>query len=560
MPDYDAALEYKRVLTETRLACGKSLIELTTFDDIAMWWFVDFGFVDQLGRLLGRPLPERKTRQAKYRVMKVYKRVEGIPHALLKATLAVVITILEREMNGAKNQSKRVFFTAQDVEWRVMKSDQGRTRRTDVFFDSMLQGLVGKCQCVGVFPVLNGDRIYPSDFNRSMRILVGKLRNWCFMQRPLEVYWSPAARHAEVRASVHFTHIWLSLKQDAKFVEICRDPRREAGGWIEVMLEHYFRFTFPRAVRYMQMATQMVRKEKPNLLLLVNEYGFFERALVVAGRLLDVPTLAIQHGELHSYHAGYMYMKKEIATDGSVKSPYCPIPDKTAVFGPRYKELLTELSAYPSNSVIVTGQPRYDRLAHARRIYSREVFMKRYRIPASNKILLWATECDALTMDENVRNFRAVFEVMQDFDGVSLVIKQHPAESEAYTTMIKQYCDEYRLDAVLTPSNSDLYEQLFACDLLLSKSSTSVVEAVALNKPVIVLNLTGENDPYYVREGIALGVHKQAELEPAVRQLLSDDSSLASHRAKFIDEYLHKMDGKSTERAVALTLEMLGLH
>ena len=75
------------------------------------------------------------------------------------------------------------------------------------------------------------------------------------------------------------------------------------------------------------------------------------------------------------------------------------------------------------------------------------------------------------------------------------------------------------------------------------------MEAAALDKPVIVLNLSGETDIVdYVEEGIAWGVYRSEDLAPAVARLLEDDSMLRKNRAKYIESYLYKIDGNSSSR------------
>jgi hypothetical protein len=83
------------------------------------------------------------------------------------------------------------------------------------------------------------------------------------------------------------------------------------------------------------------------------------------------------------------------------------------------------------------------------------------------------------------------------------------------------------------------------------------MEAVALNKPVIILNLSGEPDPVeYVQEGVALGIYTKDELISGIKRLLSDDSELASNRARYVENYLYKMDGLATDRVVSLLVKL----
>ncbi len=211
-----------------------------------------------------------------------------------------------------------------------------------------------------------------------------------------------------------------------------------------------------------------------------------------------------------------------------------------------------------AREVIVTGQPRYDILFSPHERYSKEDFVERYGITPGNKIVLWATQTHGLSYEENVKNLKAICKAMKGLKGITLVIKQHPAESEAHTDLIKKFVDRCGIDAVLTPKNSDTYEQLFVCDLMITRHSTTAVEALALKKPVIILNLSGEPDPVdYVREGVAAGVYDENDLKMTIERLLENDRELMKNRDSYLDRHLFKIDGKATDRVVDLIIQMI---
>ncbi|MDD4249161.1 MAG: UDP-N-acetylglucosamine 2-epimerase, partial [Methanosarcina sp.] len=283
---------------------------------------------------------------------------------------------------------------------------------------------------------------------------------------------------------------------------------------------------------------------QPNILLLTCEYCPFHKEMVYTAHQYKIPTIALQHGIITDQHPGYMYDDKSFRAI---------LPDVTCVFGEEHYKLLVEKSIYEPQKVVVTGNPRYDILNYAKKLYSREDFFKRYSLNPDNKIVLWTTQCHGISDKENKNNFKAMFKTLQNLKDVTLIIKQHPGEGEKYTKMIKDALKNHNLNIVITPKNSDTYEQLYMCDILVIKDSTTAMEAVALNKPVIVLNLSGEPDvERYVTEGVALGVYNEKDLKPTIEELLRDDFELTENRDKYIEQYLYKIDGKSTERVVQL--------
>jgi hypothetical protein len=562
MWDHSRRLAMIRRLTSTKLACSKTLVDLTTYNDTAMWWFVDLDFKIFLGAL--NRAPAERLGFPKFARSAIFSRI-GIVLDILQTILTRLIVALctRRRTSRAGVGSSKIIFRAQDIQWRVIRDDEtGHLKRSDAFFDSVLKRLVTEYECLGVYPIAirRPYRLLFREAFHSYRILIDKLRNWYVQHKPFQLYWSLETRCAETNAFRHFGKVWSILAQDETFLRICRTGAGEDAGRIRTRVQYYFLTRFPRIVGLIEMAGRMIDEEKPNLILVANEYGVFERALVVAAKRRGIPTLAVQHGVIHSEHKGYMYRKHEISPDGSAKSPYCPIPDKTAVYGPVHKHMLTKLSAYPEGSVVVTGQPRYDRLKHVERLYSRERFLRKYNIDLNDKIILWTTQCHALSADENRRNLRCVLEVVRDLTNVTLIIKQHPGEGMNHTRMIKDYLVKYKTNAVMTPGDSDTYEQLYACDLMISRTSTTVIEAVALDKPVIMLELVADASPIgldYVKEGVAIKVCTEEELCPAIEKLLVDDSQLARNRKHFVEKYLYKLDGKATARLVNLISKMM---
>ena len=233
----------------------------------------------------------------------------------------------------------------------------------------------------------------------------------------------------------------------------------------------------------------------------------------------------------------------------------CYFADYSFVHGEEYRKFSNFKARF--GEIIVTGQPRYDIISDAWNVYSRESFCRRYNIDSNNKIILWATQCHGLSNEENTKNFEAIFGAMKNLIGMTLIVKQHPAEGEDYTKMMNSYIHDYKINALITPKNSDTLEQIFISDLMITRASTTAIEAIAMNKPVIVLNLSNEPDPVeYVKEGVACGVYRKEDLEPIVHMLINEDILLKS-REQYIRNYLYKIDGKATERVIKLIKDLL---
>jgi len=220
-------------------------------------------------------------------------------------------------------------------------------------------------------------------------------------------------------------------------------------------------------------------------------------------------------------------------------------------------EYFKELKEYSNvaKKVVVMGQPRYDFLTLADKIYDKKRIISSLGLDPNKKIVLWCTQTHSQSLDETVSSINAVYSTMVSIKGYAqLLIKLHPDEDQHAPL----YHENTLYQPIILNRDVDTYALLYICDLMITKNSTVAMEAVILNKPVIVLNLSGDPDQVnYVREGVALGVYDSENLSFAVEKLLDDGSILHEKREEFIKKYLYKVDGKATERVVSLIKSLL---
>jgi hypothetical protein len=330
------------------------------------------------------------------------------------------------------------------------------------------------------------------------------------------------------------------------------------GSALFALLEHDFKDLFKyrvfNTILYIELVKRAIEATNPKAIVIACENCMFGRAAVIAGHIKEVPTLAIQHGIISPKNLSYVHNEED--KDEII------LPDITCVSGQYQYNLLTKDSIYEPEQVIVTGQPRYDILHNIDKTYSKKSFLKKHGIDPDHKIVIWITQSHWLSDEENTKNLVAIFKSMQNLKNTTLIIKQHPGERKKDTKKIKQYLTDYKINAVMMPKSSNTYEQIFVCDLMITKHSTTAMEAVALNKPVIVFNLDvdgidGADFAGYVKEGVACGVYKEEELTTTIDELLQDDSHLAKNRDEYVEKYMYKIDGKATERVVNIIENIL---
>ncbi len=397
---------------------------------------------------------------------------------------------------------------------------------------------------------LNGGRIY--DLDRNEYILGDQFFNTILNYLSKRRFYSIFGTY---RFSYHIRdfYIYYAKRNAQKFTFLPLEFFMNFSSPFKFLQEESLKIDTQKPVQ-MKFNSYVVAKSCENLLKIIDpdvilveeEYGFFERQLIVIAKKQNIPTIALQHGLIHLNHHGYI-TKDQTAREN--------LPDITCLYGEADKELLLNHSIYSPDQLVVTGSPRYDIIYHADRIYSREKFCTGNNIPLNHQIILWTTQSHGMTDEENIRQLNLVFGACDGIPDITLVIKQHPGERKKHYRLIQSYRRRHSCNSLILPKDSDTFEALYASNLVITFHSTTGREAVAFKKPLIVLDPNDRGG--YCREGVGILVSSIQEAKRVISQLLRDDGELAVNQGKFIKRYFYAIDGKSTERVVQVIEKVL---
>jgi len=550
-------LEFERDLYKTKLACGKSVLELTQYNDIPMWWLADTLFHDFIWQKINRDALRQNATGARIALKAfvfVYKYVgvylEFFYDLFLIGLLKTVLTVAGRRKESKPSKPK-ILILAQDGQFRsVLDYHTKQQKKTDVFFDGLLLKLKeAKFNPIGFYPIY----LHPV---KGVKTYIDKLINWDVEHVPSNVYLSREAWKKQLKAQQHFRKLWKTLVHDETFRALCNFSGRNLHKVIADQFAIFLFVLFPHLVKCIEADQNLMDAENPELIVLLNEFFWRERSLVIAAKLKKIPIVALQHGEIWVSHKSYSHAPDEISSDGKFEPPYCPLPDLTCVYGPYYKKLLAEHGMYPEGSVAVTGQPRYDRIRHASEIYSRTRFCQKNDIDQDHRIVLWTNTFSYLSEQENEETIESILRTVKELDRVTLVVKPHPNDSGKYLRMIRQRLQN-TANVIIAPRNADTFELLYVSDLVINKASTVTLEAVAMDKPVLILSLGATEEMMQpVVENVALLVRDRTRLTEAICALLKNSDNLKTNRRKYVRKYLHAIDGNSAQR-VAQEIEKM---
>ena len=511
---------------------GKNLIELTSYKGIALWWFARFRLyhssqANRLAELLSKN--------------SYIFSITDFLYDFLTSLACRFISKFSRPETDDENTNVLMF--ASNPEWREIFDASGNLRKGNVMLDPIIKELQERNYVIAT--------VTPLKYSISaMRIMIERLKARRTTHIESNTHWSVRTWIKQYYATKYFRNVWKSiLENEEEIVALIKEFP------VITEIRYYFNSVFGHIAKQIEMAKDIVDQQNPDLILVTSEYGFFERALIVAGKLKGIPTLAIQHGNIGPLHEGYMYPKNSISTEGNVETPYCPVPDRTAVYGRYYYDLLTQNSAYPTGNVVITGQPRYDVLAEADRLYNKEEFCRRLNLNSDGNIVLIATQ--NLPSPEGEEFLRRILRALKDLPHVQIVLKPHPKEErERYSDIAK----EENVNVTTLSREADTFEALYNCDLLIAGFSTVITEATILGKPCVTVHIGMKEDPTPYYRDVTLRVYREEDLFSTIRKVLYDEKTrrkLRKAREEFVYQHVYKPDGRATERVIDLIEKMM---
>lgn len=452
-----------------------------------------------------------------------------------------------------KEIQRKILFASRGTEYVVTDPATGKKRLEDPVLGSVVRELerdeaneiVFLYKSVGWFKLTLPKKAYEG------RVLY----------KPWEYYLTPQIQRAVSAKAKSLTGKWNQLKNTSSFIELWNHKGIDLWEVCRDELERIFLAELPAIVRYIELAKRIMEVERPDIMVVAAETLPSNKALVVAGNLRGIPALAVQHGVIAPVGDAIIDYPCSWEELNGTPSKKLTLPQRFAVYGESVKKVLMKEIGYPfEERLVITGQPQYDVLAKADKVFDRESFCAKWDIDVMKRIVLIASQTFHIAGNRD-DFFRGISWALKDDHQMQIVIKPHPVEEAKWHKWYKELMSEMGIKALVLPQKSNTYEALYACDVLITFYSTIALEAMILGKPVVTVNLTSQPDPMpYASKGAALGVYKAEDIAPAVKKALEDKETrerLEQGRQRYLYEQFYKLDGQATKRVVDLIYNMV---
>lgn len=292
---------------------------------------------------------------------------------------------------------------------------------------------------------------------------------------------------------------------------------------------------------YLEIIEKVIDREKPKIIVVMNDRYWSSRGIIEIGKVKNIPTVGIQD-----------------AIGADVPQSWIVSADKLAIYGNYMKEMLVKKGVLESR-LVITGDPRYDYISCCQNGFKKEEVYQQLNIDIQKKIIVFASQLHGFKYEENKKLFCGLSRAMLSLPTVQLVVKLHPFD---FPEIVNKITSEVDTNNIIIIKDIDLHKLLNTCEILMTVCSTVALEAMILNKPVIIVNLTNKSDLVpYVNKGAALGIYKEEDIANGIKMIMEDSNNIKSqimlNQKKFIFDYAYKVDGKSSRRIVDLIYSMI---
>jgi len=589
---YKKAIKYLKSIANAKIDREKNFKEFLQYENTSLWWFVEFNFyrysvketimsIELLQRIVDIEKPSNiltfDDKSVLTKVIALIGKKEGIPIKFIRPKIffrinVFMISFLDTIRIYAGNlfvivrSYIRKIWSEIILPAKLPRYDSDDSKKNNILLASMgreHESDTGKLRDVHLETIMNKLKQMNENVIFLYNIptaLIGISRLYRKITqykeiniRPWDYYLDKKICKLLAKKKRRMKRKWQDLKDSKYFKESLEYEGLDLFSILKKKFKQMFLFEFLQSIKAIELSKKIIKKEDIDAIILACENcSPYNRSLVVAGNLLGIPVLAIQHGLISPEGdsiVDYGWTVEELR-DGS---KYSILPDKICVYGNYTKKSLLKL-LYPENHIVIMGQPRYDSLVNPE--FNREQIIRELGIDPYRKIILLLTQAFP-EIERREMLFNMVAKAMEKLRQEQFIVKIHPAENKKF---YREKSKRFGMDIKILEGDFDVHKVMYIADVIIGMSSTAIIEATILDKPVIVVNPPKEEISPYAKSTAVINVSNHEEILQSIKNILYNEEirkKLAIARKSFVYQHAYKQDGKASKRVADLIMKMI---
>lgn len=298
--------------------------------------------------------------------------------------------------------------------------------------------------------------------------------------------------------------IWHTIESDLEFQKKLNYKDIPLWDLVREVFYNLIFVIFKNKMYRLDVVRKIIISYRPKVIVIPNNAPY----IIQAARNLGVCTIAMQCASV-----------SEFIYYGSIAS------DMVTVDGRHWKNLLVNYGV-PESKILVAGPPRFDIVFKKKRecaSETRRAFFNKMKIDKNKKLVVFAGTVEPSYGLSRLRYRDLIFglyNTVKDLKNIQLLTKLHPYE--LYPRIHQEIARDTGLNNLIVVGDTDKWELLFACDLLISFGSTMGYEAIILDKPVINLEPFSLLDDMwnFKTSGAAICIDNLTKLKNAIENIL----------------------------------------
>ena len=291
--------------------------------------------------------------------------------------------------------------------------------------------------------------------------------------------------------SVHKFSFWSSIKD--QFRDICTSRFQESTERL---------FLFKKLFSTFDIDTIFVWVE----------VGQEEKECILMGKFFSIKSVMLQHGRYQTSKKWDKFARFLAYFSSSL------LTDKQIIWGEITKQYALSHN-HSSNNVLIGGSPRHDKFFNLSSRKNKKT--GKILLATTGTMYISADSCTTGSQTKYDEYFKEVYRIVKSLPEKILVVKPHPGP--LLTKYVENLVKE--IDPSITViRNTDLHELINECEVLITfNNSTTALEAISLNKPVISLQTESwANEDDIAQAGAVVSISNIKDCEKEIKKILFD--------------------------------------
>ncbi len=236
---------------------------------------------------------------------------------------------------------------------------------------------------------------------------------------------------------------------------------------------------------------KLINALQPKVIIEVVSYASLNMVINKIASRKNIPTMELQHGAMHSMHAGYQYESE---------TPIQELPDYLLIFSDFWKNFIK--IPIPEKNIITVGYPYFDDM---RKQYSG------HKRPSDKTTILFISQP---TIGKQLSLLASELSAELDMKHYRILYKLHPAE---YSSWENEYEPLHHSAIEVIGSNDYHIYQCFAeSDIQVGVYSTAIYEGLGFGLDTYIYDIYADTMKQLVEDGYATYVQDVHELKDCI--------------------------------------------